>query len=163
MKTLFVSLSAAVAVALPALAQSSNGNCSPPLQYSFVFNSYTPNSCNGETVLLSEEYFVNTQTCTYDDGSQRFRVNTHSKGTGVGVVSGTDYIESDQIHAREYISSGSSPSCPILTEIETIRRNLISKGAAPNQQFTERITASIDADCNFTFNVTPDTDCTGSE
>jgi len=165
MKTVLTALSVALALALafPAAAQSSNGNCAPPERFSFAFNIFTPNGCAGETVLVSEQFFVNTQSCTLADGSQRFRVNEHSNGTGVGVTTGTDYVVTDQLHAHELISEATPSGCPILTESEIIRQNLISKGSAPNQKFTLRITASIDANCNLTFDATPDTDCTGNQ
>lgn len=113
--------------------------------------------CTGEDVQITGEAHLMGSITTTKDGRMRRHAHVNLHGTGVGLTSGNEYVINDNFKIREVTDPA---DCAFKYEdVERIR--LISKGSLPNQMAVIGLKLSQNAECQFTSEVTAETDCRG--
>jgi hypothetical protein len=113
--------------------------------------------CTGEEILITGEAHLQGSITTTKDGRMRRHAHVNLHGTAVGLTSGNEYVINDNFKIREVTEPA---ECGFkYQDIERIR--LISKGTQPNQLTIIGLKLSQNAECQFTSEVTAETDCRG--
>ena len=113
--------------------------------------------CTGEEIQITGEAHLLASITTTPDGRMRRHAHVNLNAKGVGLTSGNVYEINDNFKIREVTDPA---DCAFkYQDVERIR--LISKGSQPNQLAVVGLKLSQNADCQFTSEVTAETDCHG--
>jgi hypothetical protein len=96
--------------------------------------------CTGETVLMNGTVHTETSFSSNPNGTTHFKFDFTEKGTGVGQISGVNYVINDSSHA-EVNTKGIAQEQFFGTKMK-----MISQGPLPNR--TERSTLHVVIDSN---------------
>jgi len=113
--------------------------------------------CTGEEIQITGEAHLLGSITTTKDGRTRRHAHVNLTGTGVGLTSGNEYVINDNFKIREVTDPA---DCAFkYQDVERIR--LISKGSLPNQLAIVGLKLSQNADCEFSSEITAESDCHG--
>ena len=113
--------------------------------------------CTGEEIQITGEAHLQGSITTTKDGRMRRNAHVNLHGTAVGLTSGNEYVINDNFKIREVTDPG---ECGFkYQDVERIR--LISKGTQPNQLTIIGLKLVQNEECQFTSEVTAETDCRG--
>ena len=113
--------------------------------------------CTNEEIQITGEVHVMGSITTTKDGRMRRHAHANLHGTGVGLISGNEYVINDNFKIREV----TDPADCAFKYQDIERMRLISKGSQPNQMTIIGLRLSQNKDCEFESEVTAETDCRG--